>query len=148
MSSASRKRIVVVEDHPGLREQLAELLADAGHEVFVASDVRAARRLVDQKSPDLVCVDLVLPEGSGYELCEYIKATPALSATRVLVVSGRSLPTDRAFAEEAGADAFLSKPFAIEALMAAVNAQLAKPCLPAVEVAAAAQDSARKPEAA
>lgn len=118
----------MVEDHPGLREQLTETLTDAGFVVAAAADARAGRKLMDEGPPPaLVCVDLVLPEGSGYDLCEHVKSTPSFANTRVLVISGRALPTDRAFAEEAGADAFLAKPFSPEALLAAVRTQLSAP---------------------
>jgi two-component system chemotaxis response regulator CheY len=61
--------------------------------------------------PDLICLDLVLPESSGYEVCEFIRRSPEHRGTPVLIMSGRSYPADRAHAAEAGADAFIAKPF-------------------------------------
>jgi two-component system chemotaxis response regulator CheY len=66
------------------------------------------------EAPDLVCLDIILPESSGYEICHYIRSAPHLRNLPVLMMSGRGLPGESAFAEEAGADAFLGKPFSLQ----------------------------------
>ncbi len=95
-----------------------------GHEVVEASDGKAALVALESTSPDLICLDLMLPEVSGYEICEKIRATPRLSRIPVLVISGRSTPTDRAYALEAGANAYLLKPYHARELEAQVSALL------------------------
>jgi two-component system chemotaxis response regulator CheY len=67
--------------------------------------------LLAQMRPDLVCLSLLLPELSGYTICEYMRSTPSLRQVPVLVMSARATPKDRADAEEVGASAFLPKPF-------------------------------------
>lgn len=118
---SSGKCVLVVEDHPGLRIQLRETLKDAGYEVITAADARSAKNALATVTPDLVCADLVLPEGSGYELCELIRSTPHLSGVPVLVVTGRTLPSDRAFAVEAGANVVLTKPFELNEFLIEVR---------------------------
>lgn len=66
--------------------------------------------------PDLVCLDLTLPDVSGYDVCEHIRRTPAIAHVPVLMVSARNLPEDKAYAEEAGANGYLGKPFTPEEL--------------------------------
>lgn len=116
-----RNEILVVEDHPELRAQLRGLFELAGYEVRTASDGEEALEALSLRTPEVVVLDLVLPEISGYEVCEYIRATPSLQHVPVAVISGRALAPDRAYAFEAGANTFLSKPFAPEALLAEVQ---------------------------
>jgi two-component system chemotaxis response regulator CheY len=106
-----RRVVLVVEDHPPLRDAIRRLLRQMELEPFEAADIASATALLSEIVPDLVCLDLVLPEGSGYELCELIRATPRLHDTPILAMSERAYPSDRAQAAEAGADAFLAKPF-------------------------------------
>jgi two-component system chemotaxis response regulator CheY len=116
--------VLLVDDSPVIRRMTREQLERLGVEVREAGDAQGALRALQQRVPDLVCVDLMLPEVSGYELCERIRADPALSRVPVLVISARCAPTDRAHALEAGANAFLTKPFRMAELAAAVTALL------------------------
>lgn len=75
-----------------------------------AEGVKVALAALAQRRFALVCLDLMLPESSGYELCAQIRKMPGLEALPVLIVSSRSLPLDRAIAEEAGSSAYLIKP--------------------------------------
>jgi CheY-like chemotaxis protein len=105
------RSVLVVEDQPEVRKLLGERLEQLGFTSIEASDGRTAMNCLAQHAPDLVCLDLILPESSGYEICNYIRATPHLRNVLVLMMSGRRLADEGAFAEEAGADAFLGKPF-------------------------------------
>jgi CheY-like chemotaxis protein len=79
--------------------------------VVEAESGRGALAVLSRIAPALVVLDLVLPELSGYELCERLRASDALQHVPILALSARSMPEDRAAAEEAGASAFLAKPF-------------------------------------
>ena len=105
-----RPDVLVVEDDPDIRKLLRKYLGRLGLEVVEAGTGRAALGLLAEATPRLVCLDLMLPESSGYQICEHIRATPRLRAVPVLVISARSTPTDRATAEELGANAYLIKP--------------------------------------
>ena len=102
---------LVVEDDPEVRKLVRKSLERMGFTVAEARTGKEAMEQLGRSHPDLVCLDLMLPEQSGYEICEYIRHSVALRAVPVLVISARALPEDRAHAEEVGADAYLIKPF-------------------------------------
>ncbi len=106
-----RQRVLLVEDHPDLLNAMQECVETLGFESVVAADGKTAMNRLRNDCPALVCLDVVLPESSGYEVCSFIRKAPHLRNVRVLMMSGRGLAAERAFAEEAGADDFLSKPF-------------------------------------
>jgi CheY-like chemotaxis protein len=105
-----RSLVLVVEDEPETRKLLRKYLEKLGLEVLEAASGRAALALLETHLPALVCLDLMLPEISGYDVCERIRANPRLQGVPVLVISARSQPPDRALAEEVGATAYLIKP--------------------------------------
>ena len=111
-----RKTVLVVEDHPELRSEICGLLGRMGLIAVEAADGSAAVTALASIRPDLVCLELVLPESSGYELCELIRRSPAHRDTPVLIMSERAYPEDRAQAAEAGADEFIARPFEEEDL--------------------------------
>ena len=112
----SRKTVLVVEDHPRFRSALRAHLQRMGFDTVEASDAAAAMHHLAVCRPDVICVDLVLPESSGYELCEFIRKSPQHRATPVLVMSDRAYPADRAHAADVGADLFVKKPVNVERL--------------------------------
>lgn len=116
---------LVVEDDPGLQAAMKRHLERMGLRVVVSFDYRAAVRQLTSSTPDVVSVDLGLPAESGYELCEHVRRQPALAAVPMLVTSERSYPGDMARAEEAGANAFLRKPFSMGQLEQAIKMLLA-----------------------
>ncbi len=106
-----RQTVLLVEDDPFARSLVKNYLEKMGLSVVEAADGRSALRQLTKMVPDLTCLDLVLPECSGYEVCEFIQRTPAIRDSPILVMSGRALPEDRAHAIELGASAYLIKPF-------------------------------------
>jgi DNA-binding response OmpR family regulator len=106
-----RKIVFLVEDHPATRRMLRLQLQAMGYDVVEASDAATALARLGNCAADVICLDLVLPESSGYELCEFIRSSPRHGKTPVLIMSDRNYPEDRAHAAEVGADAFLAKPF-------------------------------------
>ncbi len=120
-----RKTALVVEDHPQIRSGIRALFERMGIETVEAADAHAALARLASCRPDVICLDLVLPESSGYELCEIIRKSPEHGATPILMMSDRAYPEDRAHAVEAGASAFLIKPFTEDALRRRIEALLA-----------------------
>jgi DNA-binding response OmpR family regulator len=100
----------VVEDDPDIRKLIRRYLEKLDLDVDEAATGKAALSHLQRHKPALVCLDLMLPESSGYEICEQIRAAPSLAGVPVLVISARAMPPDRALAEEVGADAYLVKP--------------------------------------
>jgi DNA-binding response OmpR family regulator len=119
--------ILVVEDDPVLQRSMAKTLEDEKYRVITALDYEAAVASLKGLRPALACVDLALPRQSGYELCEYIRKQPQLIYIPILVTSDRAFPEDMAHAEEAGANAFLKKPFPMKKLIKYVVALLDGP---------------------
>jgi two-component system chemotaxis response regulator CheY len=105
------KLILLVISEPPVQQQVQRLLKRMPYEVVLLTDAEAAIRSLESRKPHLVCIDLRLPRDSGYEVCEFIRRTPRLRDVPVLVISEQTSAADRAYAEEAGADGFLPKPF-------------------------------------
>ncbi len=110
----ARRTVLLVEDHPTLRRSLRESLDQMGFDILEAADANSAITRLAECAPDLVCLELVLPESNGYEVCEFIRQSPQHQTVPVLMMSGRGYPEDRAHAAEAGANGFLTKPFSEE----------------------------------
>jgi DNA-binding response OmpR family regulator len=115
-SALPKKRILVVEDEPQLKESVRKHLAKRGFDVEATSDSESAIKAIQAAAPDLVCVDLHLPRESGYDVCEVIRNELALKDLRIVLMGESSSPEARAFAEEAGADRYLTKPFTLSQL--------------------------------
>ena len=122
-----KKSTLVVEDDPEIRRLLRKYLEKLGLEVHEAGTGKAALALLAGLDPALICLDLMLPESSGYELCERIRATERHQNVPVLVISARSMPPDRAAAEEVGATAYLIKPIRWESFAATVKQLIEQP---------------------
>lgn len=110
------KTVLLVEDSPLFRRMMADYLEAMGcTRVLEASNGRVAMEMLGQEKLDLVCLDLVLPDISGYDLCEFIRGQATeLAQVPVLMISARTLTVDRAQAEEVGVDGYLIKPFTQE----------------------------------
>lgn len=115
----------MVDDDPDIRKIISAWLKQLGFDVSHAPDGRSAIASLNKSPPTLLCLDLMLPESSGYDVCEHVQKTASLASVRVLMISARSLPEDRALAEELGARAYLSKPFTQADFVRHVNDALA-----------------------
>ena len=116
-----KRTALVVEDDPTLRGLVRRHLESMGMEVTEVAEGRAAIVHVAVHRPDLVCLDLMLPELSGYEVCEFMRGDVRLRSVPILIMSARGLPQDRAYAEQVGASTYLVKPFKRQAFTAAVH---------------------------
>lgn len=125
--SEQKQSALVVDDDPEIRKLVCTYLARMGFAVTEAGDGRAAVAALTAARPTLLCIDVMLPEASGYDVCEHVQATPALRGLPILVMSARDMPEDMAAAEELGARAYLTKPFTQASFVAHVEATLAPP---------------------
>jgi DNA-binding response OmpR family regulator len=116
--------VLIVEDDPVLLGAMRRGLEQGGFEVRTAFDCIKACRQLDGPPPDVVCIDLCLPDQSGYELCEYIRQTPACASVPILVMGEAAFPEHMAHAERSGGNAFLKKPFGLEALVRCIDSLL------------------------
>ena len=115
-------RILVVEDDPAILRGLNETLKRESYEVLTAADGEAGYRLVREKNPDLVILDLMLPKLSGYEICRKMRSDGV--QTPILMLTARGDEGDRVLGLDLGADDYVSKPFSLRELTARVRALL------------------------
>ena len=113
--------VLVVEDELALRETLVYNLEKGGYHVEAAGDGRAALEAARRRKPDLVILDLMLPEIDGFEVCKILRRE---SSVPILMLTARDDEIDRVVGLEVGADDYLTKPFSMRELMARVKAQL------------------------
>ncbi len=122
------RTVLVVDDDPVLLRQMTTFLREhLQFEVLAAYDYRGAIAHLASATPDVAAIDLTLPNESGYELCEYIRSRPEWMNIPILVTGEEPLPEDMAHAEEAGANVFLEKPFAMKQLGSNVRALFERP---------------------
>ena len=123
LSKESQLTILVVEDDPMLREFLSDLLSIEGYRPLCAESGTQALQMLAEITPDLVLLDLRLPDLDGYEVCQRIRATSE-QRIPILMVSANRDPRDVLTALHVGVDDYLRKPFDVEELLAQVRAHL------------------------
>jgi two-component system KDP operon response regulator KdpE len=114
-------RVLVVDDEPNILTTLAPLLRAHGYDVVTATTGQAALDVVRSAPPDLVVLDLGLPDLDGVTVCGKVRA---VSAVPILVLSARGREADKVRALDAGADDYVTKPFGSEELLARIRASL------------------------
>jgi DNA-binding response OmpR family regulator len=114
------RTILVVDDEPTQREMLAEALEAEGFTIVTAADGRAALAKFREARPDLILLDLMLPELSGIEVCRIIRAE---SGVPILMLTAKDSELDKVVGLELGADDYVTKPFSLRELIARVRAQ-------------------------
>ena len=115
------KTILVVEDEPTLRETLAEALEADGFRVVQAGDGKAALERFHGEAPDLLLLDLMLPELSGLEVTRQVRAE---SSVPIVMLTARDAEVDKVVGLELGADDYITKPFSLRELSARIRAVL------------------------
>jgi DNA-binding response OmpR family regulator len=124
--------VLVVDDEPIVREVVARYLKREGYRTLEAADGHRARELVEQGTPDLVVLDLMIPGTDGLALCRWIRSSSQLP---VIMLTARGEEVDRIVGLELGADDYVTKPFSPRELVARVRSVLrrAEPSVPSAE---------------
>jgi CheY-like chemotaxis protein len=112
-----KAKVVVVDDEPNILMSLEFLMRKSGYEVFIARDGAEALQLVHEQHPNVLVLDVMMPQVDGYEVCQQIKSNPDLEQIRVIFLSANSKETDIEKGYAAGADLYLSKPFSTKELV-------------------------------
>jgi two-component system KDP operon response regulator KdpE len=121
-------RALLVEDDPNIVDLIRSNLAVRGFDTVVSTDAERALRLLETEEPDIVLLDLMLPDADGMELCRQIRER---SSVAVIVVSARGGERDKVTALNMGADDYMTKPFSVEELLARITATLRRTRAPA-----------------
>jgi len=117
-------KVLIVEDESALRDVVAYNLQRAGYEVLEAGTASEGLSLARSARPDLVILDLMLPDLPGTEVCKAIKADPSLGHVRIVMLTALSEEVDRIVGFELGADDYVTKPFSVRELVLRVGAVL------------------------
>jgi two-component system phosphate regulon response regulator PhoB len=117
-------RVLVVEDEQDLQEVIAYNLRDLGHEVVICGRGGQVAGLVREARPDIVILDLMLPDLSGLEVCRALKSDPAIRSIPVVMVTAKGAEVDRVVGFELGADDYVVKPFSVRELLLRIQAVL------------------------
>lgn len=113
-------KILIAEDDRLTREGLIEFLESEGYDAIGAADGTEAIQLVRSDEPDLVCLDIMMPHQSGYEVCRLLRSQwPSLP---IIFISAKAEEIDRLVGFELGADDFVAKPFSVREVLARVRA--------------------------
>jgi DNA-binding response OmpR family regulator len=115
------QRILVVDDEPAVSDLLAYNLRKAHYEVLIAADGGEALRLARQAAPDLILLDLMIPEIDGLDVCRELRKTGDVP---IIMITARGEEIDRVVGLELGADDYVTKPFSMRELMARIKAVL------------------------
>jgi DNA-binding NarL/FixJ family response regulator len=114
-------RLLLVDDEPGLREAVQAYLEDSGYTVDVASNAGDGWQLLQQNQPDLVISDIMMPQVDGYQFLKQVREDPRFKALPVVFLTAKGMTGDRIQGYHAGCDAYLSKPFDPDELVAIVT---------------------------
>jgi len=131
--ATTAKRILVVEDEDNIAVALDYLMTREGYEQKRVDTGAGAVELIREMRPDLVLLDVMLPEVSGYEICQNVRMDPGLNDVKILMMTARGSAMERRKGLAMGADGFISKPFELKALRAEVRRILAGEPAPETE---------------
>lgn len=124
MSQQNGPRVLVVDDDQSITDLLADLLETEGYKVVVFNSSKDVLYLARQFLPDVLLLDIMMPEIDGYDVCRFFKSDPLLQRTRIIVLTARDSLDARLTCYRAGADHFLPKPFDLEELRLVVSGSI------------------------
>ncbi|MCY7391667.1 MAG: response regulator, partial [Leptolyngbyaceae cyanobacterium CAN_BIN12] len=123
-SQAVRPLIACVDDSPTVGQFLANILEPAGYRVLKVQEPLSGIGILSKTKPDLIFLDLVMPNANGYDLCAFLRKTPIFQNTPIIILTSQSSFIDRTRAKLAGASDFLTKPPEPQALLTLVRQHL------------------------
>lgn len=112
-----QQKILIVDDEPSILLSLDFLMRKNDYGVFIARNGAEAIQILDQEKPDLVLLDIMMPEVDGYEVCEYIRNNKALTNMGIIFLTAKSKDEDIDKAYRLGADLYITKPFSTKNLL-------------------------------
>lgn len=115
------KLILIVEDSPTDLLIAKTVCADAGYEVVTTDQGEEALKIAEEKQPDLILLDVILPNENGFQICRAIKKNPATENIKVILVTSKSGESDKFWGKKQGADEYVPKPYAENELLEAIQ---------------------------
>lgn len=114
-------KILIVDDEPNIVLSLEFLMRREGYAVRAAADGETALEMIAADAPDVILLDIMIPKRSGFDVCQTIRADPALQNVKLVLLTARGREVDREKGLALGADEYVMKPFAIQDLVATVQ---------------------------
>jgi len=118
------KKILLIEDEPDIRKTLEYNLSREGYDVISTSSLAEGRNSLESNSFSLILLDLMLPDGSGLDLCREIKSDKIFSSIPIIILTAKDDEVDKIVGFELGADDYVTKPFSVRELILRVKAVL------------------------
>ena len=115
------KTVLIADDEQNIVISVEFLMKREGLAVLVAADGEEALARIREARPDLVLLDVMMPKKNGFEVCQEVKADPALASTKVLMLTAKGRETEVAKGLALGADAYMTKPFSTQELVEKVR---------------------------
>jgi DNA-binding response OmpR family regulator len=119
------KTVLIADDEPNIVISLEFLLEQAGYRVLVAHDGQEALEVIQRQPPDLVLLDVMLPRLSGFDVCQKIRENPQWQHMRIVMLTAKGREVEISKGLALGANAYITKPFSTQELLAQIDAQLA-----------------------
>jgi two-component system alkaline phosphatase synthesis response regulator PhoP len=106
-----QKKILIADDNENIREALTYLLEDEGYKLSVAKDGAETLKKAKEIHPDILFLDIMMPEINGYDVCRAIKTDPALKNIYIIMLTAKGQVAEQERGKEVGADEYIVKPF-------------------------------------
>lgn len=117
----SNKLILIVEDSPTDRKIAESVCTENGYKVVAVAEGDQVIEIASEKQPDLILLDVILPNKNGFQICRQLKNTAATKDIKVIIVSSKDQASDKFWGMKQGADDYITKPYSEEDLLAAIR---------------------------
>jgi two-component system, OmpR family, alkaline phosphatase synthesis response regulator PhoP len=121
-----QKKILIADDNENIREALTYLLEDEGYKLWLAKDGADTLRKVAEVHPDILFLDIMMPEINGYDVCRTIKNDPNLKKTYIIMLTAKGQVAEQERGKAVGADEYIVKPFSPMEILARIKNVLDK----------------------
>jgi len=120
------KKILIVDDEPNIVMSLEYIFTKENFEVFIARDGAEAIEIADLNIPDIILLDIMMPNVDGYQVLKFLKESPKLNDIKVIFLSAKNKVSDIELGLQLGADKYVTKPFSTKTLVSEVKELLKK----------------------
>ncbi len=114
-------KVLVVDDEPEITDIVQTFLDEAGYQVLVENSPKNAIEVARNFQPDIILLDIMMPEVDGYDICKGLKEDPQFASTPIIFLTGKDRSDDMGRSFKSGGDMFIKKPFSCERLLEIIN---------------------------